>query len=94
LKRYIFKYLPESTETGFIQRPVARVFLKDTKTEEWHTFRVYIDSGADLSLFRRNDADLSGLTLNQGEYHPIRELGKYLFQPTFMPSKSGLPTPS
>jgi hypothetical protein len=29
-------------------------------TEDWHLFRAYIDSGADLSLFKRNDAELMG----------------------------------
>jgi len=70
LKRFIFKYLPESTESGIIQRSVARKMVKGT-IEDWHPFRTYIDSGADLSLFRRNDADLLGLNLTQGEYHPI-----------------------
>jgi hypothetical protein len=75
--------LPEATETGIIQRPVARIFVKSTKTEEWHPFRTYVDSGADLSLFRRNDADLLGLNINQGEYHPIIGVGRTLI-PTYI----------
>ncbi len=75
MKRFVFKYLPESTESGIIQRPVARIMVKGA-TEDWHLFRTYIDSGADLSLFRRNDADLLGLSLTQGEYHPIMGVGR------------------
>lgn len=47
-------------------------------TTEWHLFRAYIDSDADLSLFRRNDAELLGLNLTQGEYHPIMGVGRTL----------------
>jgi hypothetical protein len=80
LKRFVFKYLPESTESGIIHRPVARLMIKGA-TEDWHLFRAYIDSGADLSLFRRNDADLLGLKLTEGEYHPIMGVGR-----TFIPA--------
>lgn len=77
MNRYVFKYLPEPARTGIIQRPIARIFIKGAKNE-WHIFRVYIDSGADISLFRRNDAQLLGLSLIQGEYHPIMGVGKIL----------------
>ena len=44
---------------------------------------MYVDSGADLSLFRRNDAELLGLSLFQGEYRPIIGVGRTLI-PAFM----------
>jgi hypothetical protein len=77
LKRYAFKYTPEPTRTGIIDRPTARAFLQSTKGE-WYAFRVYIDSGADLSLFRKSDAKLLGLDLYEGEYHPLKGIGKTL----------------
>jgi len=77
LNRYIFKYTPEPTRTGIIHRPTARIFLQSTKNE-WYAFRVYIDSGADMSLFTKTDAKLLGLDLYKGEYRPIIGIGKTL----------------
>jgi hypothetical protein len=77
LNRYIFKYTPEPTKTGIIYRPTARILLQSTKNE-WYAFRVYIDSGADMSLFTRADAKLLGLDLYKGEYRPIIGVGRTL----------------
>jgi hypothetical protein len=77
LKQYVFKYLAEPTETGVIQRPVARIFIKNSD-DKWQRFRVYIDSGADMSLLTRNDAEFLGLSLSKGEYHPIIGVGRTL----------------
>jgi hypothetical protein len=77
LKRYIFKYTPEPTKTGIIHRPTARILLQSTKNE-WYAFRVYIDSGADMSLLTKTDAKLLGLDLYKGEYRPIIGVGKTL----------------
>ena len=77
MNRYIFKYTPEPTKTGIIHRPTARILLQSTKNE-WYAFRVYIDSGADMSLFTRTDAKLLGLDLYKGEYRPIIGVGKTL----------------
>jgi predicted aspartyl protease len=82
LKRYSFKYTPEPTKKGVINRPTARVFLQSTK-DEWYAFRVYVDSGADLSLFRKSDAKLIGLDLYKGEYHPVMGIAKTLI-PTYI----------
>lgn len=57
-------------------RPVARIFLN--AQNDWQPFRVYIDSGADISLFTRNDAEYLGLQLNQGGYYPIIGVGRLL----------------
>jgi len=77
LKRYIFKYFAEPTRSGVVMRPIAQIFLASTRNE-WQLFRVYIDSGADISLFTRNDAEYLGLNLNQGEYYPIIGVGRML----------------
>ncbi|MCW4047250.1 MAG: retroviral-like aspartic protease family protein [Candidatus Bathyarchaeota archaeon] len=77
MRRYIFKYTPEPTRTGIIHRPTARILLQSTKNE-WYAFRVYIDSGADISLFTKTDAKLLGLDLYKGEYRPIIGIGKTL----------------
>jgi hypothetical protein len=45
---------------------------------DWYTFRVYVDSGADLSLFRKSDAKILGLDLCAGDYHPMMGIGKTL----------------
>jgi hypothetical protein len=82
LKRYIFRYSPEPLGSGIINRPRATVFLC-SKTEEWHSSRVYVDCGADICLFRRNDAELLGLSLTQGEYRPIVGIGRTL-TPAYM----------
>ncbi len=77
MKRYIFKYIAEPARTGVIQRPIAQIFVRNI-TDEWQAFQVYIDSGADISLFTRNGAEFLGLSLNQGEYHPIIGVGRML----------------
>ena len=77
MRRYVFKYSPEPLGSGTINRPKATVFLC-SKNGAWQPSRVYIDSGADLSLFRRVDADLLGLNLVQGDYRPIVGVGRIL----------------
>lgn len=77
MKRYIFKYTPELTRRGIIHRPTARVYLQSNKSE-WFAFRVYIDSGADISLFTKGDSKILGLSLYEGEYRPIIGIGKVL----------------
>ena len=82
MKRYIFKYTPEQTKKGIIYRPTARVYLQ-SKKGEWFAFRVYVDSGADISLFTKSDAKLLELDFYQGEYRPIVGIGKILI-PAYM----------
>lgn len=77
MKKYIFKYTPEPTKTGTIHRPTARILLQSTK-DEWYAFRVYIDSGADISLFTKTDANLLQLNIYKGQYRPIIGIGKTL----------------
>lgn len=82
MKRYIFSYTPEQTKKGIIYRPTARVYLQ-SKKGEWFAFRVYVDSGADISLFTKSDAKLLELDFYQGEYRPIVGIGKILI-PAYM----------
>ena len=77
MKRYIFKYTPELTRRGIIYRPTARVYLQSKKSK-WFAFRVYIDSGADISLFTKGDSKILELNLYEGEYRPIIGIGKIL----------------
>lgn len=77
MKRYIFKYTPELTRRGIIYRPTARVYLQSKKSK-WFAFRVYIDSGADISLFTKGDSNILELNLYEGEYRPIIGIGKIL----------------
>jgi len=77
LIRNVFKYQPEPAGSRIINRPKITIFLCSTQNE-WRGFNVYVDSGADLSLFTRNDAEFLGLSLTQGEYHPIAGVGRVL----------------
>jgi hypothetical protein len=49
-----------------------------SKTNDWYSFKAYVDSGADMSLFTKTDTELLGLSLYQGEYRPIVGIGKLL----------------
>ena len=56
---------------------MALIFVKSAGNE-WQPFRLYIDSGADLSLFTRSDAEFLGINLTKGEYNPIVGVGRTL----------------
>lgn len=75
--RYVFRYVPESVGSRVIYRPKITVFLCSAQ-KEWRGFQAYVDSGADLSLFTKGDAESLGLSLTQGEYHPIAGVGRVL----------------
>ena len=77
MKRYVFGYTPESVGLETVNRPKVLVLLCSGK-KEWHAFRVYVDSGADLSLFTRDDAELLGLKLKEGKFKPIIGIGRTL----------------
>ncbi|MFQ6031779.1 MAG: hypothetical protein ACE5K2_02565 [Candidatus Zixiibacteriota bacterium] len=50
-----YKFREELSRKGeIVPRPVAEVFVKSSKGE-WHLFYPYVDSGADITLFRRSD---------------------------------------
>ena len=77
MTRYVFKYVPESAGSRIINRPKVTIFLYSIQ-KEWRGFQVYVDSGADMSLFTRSDAEFLGISLTQGEYHPIAGVGRVL----------------
>lgn len=82
MKRYAFKYATELTRRGAIHRPIAHVYLQ-SKGDGWFLFYPYVDSGADISLFTRSDAELLNLELREGEYRPIMGIGKVML-PTYI----------
>jgi hypothetical protein len=49
-----------------------------SKASDWYLFKAYVDSGSDISLFTKSDAELLGLSLYKGEYRPIVGIGKLL----------------
>jgi len=77
MRRYIFKYSPEPSKRGVVHRPIAHVLLQ-SKGGAWRLFYPYVDSGADISFFRKSDASLLQLSLYAGEYSPILGVGKIL----------------
>jgi Aspartyl protease len=82
LTRYLFKYAPESIGSEIINRPKITVSLCSI-SNEWHFFRAYVDSGADVSLFTRDDCELLGLKLKEGNYKAIIGVGRTLI-PAYM----------
>lgn len=82
MKRYAFKYVKELTKRGTIHRSIAHVHLQ-SKEGGWFLFYPYVDSGADVSLFTRSDADLLNLELREGEYRPIMGIGRVML-PTYI----------
>ena len=82
MTRYIFRYTPEPVGSQIINRPKITASLCST-IGEWHVFRAYVDRGADVSLFTRDDAELLGLKLKEGQYKPIIGIGRTLI-PTYM----------
>ena len=82
MKRYAFKYVAELTRRGIIHRPIAHVYLQ-SKGGEWFLFYPYVDSGADVSLFTRSDAELLNLELREGQYRPIMGIVKVML-PTYI----------
>jgi hypothetical protein len=66
MKKYTYKYRKEKTRTGeIVYRPVAHVYLRG-KDNNFYLFDIYIDSGADMSLFNRSDCSLLGYDLEEG----------------------------
>lgn len=79
---YLFSYVLEPTSAGAIYRPKIEILLQ-SKSNDWYLFKAYVDSGSDISLFTRTDAEILGLSLYQGEYRPIVGIGKLLI-PTYL----------
>jgi predicted aspartyl protease len=71
----VFKYREEESEiTGKILRPVASLEFK-SRDGEWIEIRVYIDSGADITLIPLSFGRLLGLELKKEDIKHLRGVG-------------------
>lgn len=73
--KFVFKYRRELAKGRAVYRPVVKISLKSTDGR-WYTFTAYIDSGADVSMLSKGDAELLGIY--KGEYWPLMGIGKTL----------------
>lgn len=75
IKKYIFDYDTEILETGKKKRfPVAIIHLQG-KDKRWYRFQPYLDTGADMSLLTRLDAEILGLKFKQSKEKLIGGVG-------------------
>jgi len=72
--KLVFKYRKERARTRVVYRPVAKLSLKSADGY-WYTFTAYVDSGADVSLFTRGDAELLGINIYEGEPWELTGIG-------------------
>jgi len=71
----VFKYREEESEiTGKILRPVASLEFK-SRDGEWIEIRMYIDSGADITLIPLSFGRLLGLELKKEDIKHLRGVG-------------------
>ena len=70
-----FRYREEESEiTGTILRPVAALQFK-SRSGEWIEIRMYIDSGADITLIPLSFGRLLGLELRKEDIKHLRGVG-------------------
>jgi len=70
-----FRYREEESEiTGKILRPVAVLEFK-SKNDDWIEIRMYIDSGADMTLIPLSFGRLLGLELRKEDIKHLRGVG-------------------
>ncbi|CAD6492940.1 MAG: hypothetical protein CHKLHMKO_00378 [Candidatus Argoarchaeum ethanivorans] len=70
-----FRYREEESEiTGTILRPVAALQFK-SRSSEWIEIRMYIDSGADITLIPLSFGRLLGLELKKEDIKHLRGVG-------------------
>ena len=72
-----FRYREEESEiTGKILRPVATLeFRSKSRSGEWIEIRMYIDSGADMTLIPLSFGRLLGLELRKEDIKHLRGVG-------------------
>jgi len=71
----VFRYREEESEiTGKILRPVASLEFK-SRDAEWIEIRMYIDSGADITLIPLSFGRLLGLELKKEDIKHLRGVG-------------------
>jgi hypothetical protein len=73
--KLIFKYRREETKRGVVYRPVVKVSLKSVDGH-WYTFTAYVDSGADVSILPKGDAELLGINIYEGELWRLTGIGR------------------
>ncbi len=66
--------LEGSDALGNVLRPVAEIAIKDVEGN-WKYISVYVDSGADISVFQRSFGELLGLNIEEGRYAKFGGVG-------------------
>ena len=75
MKEYCFPYRKEPSRVfGLIDRPVVDVYLK-TEEGDWFKVFLYVDSGADFTLFPKSVCKILGLKLKTGQRSCIGGVG-------------------
>ena len=75
--KFVFKYRKEETKKGVIYRPVVKVSLRSSDGH-WYMFTAYVDSGADVSILPKGDAELLGVNLYEGELWRLTGIGRVI----------------
>ena len=73
--KFTFKYRREEAKKRIIYRPIVKLSLKSTDGR-WYMFTAYVDSGADVSMLPKGDAELLGIRIYAGEYWPLTGIGR------------------
>lgn len=67
MRKYVFPYGFGVKEDRKVTRfPAVRITLIGEKAEREFSFLILVDSGAEISLFTKSDADLLGIDLREG----------------------------
>lgn len=75
IRKYIFEYDVEILSGG-VRRYFPSVSLSICGTKgQWFRFRPYLDSGADITLLTRSDAELLRVVLNKSEQTRLGGVG-------------------
>lgn len=77
MKKYIFPYgFKLSLERGKVSTfPAINISLFKKNSNEEFSFLVLVDSGAEVSLFTKSDAELLGFSLGEGKKIDIGSIG-------------------
>lgn len=75
IRKYIFDYDTEILESGQKKRFPVIVLHIQARNKKWYQFKPYLDTGADISLLTRLDAELLGLDIYKGQEELIGGVG-------------------
>lgn len=71
-----YRWHEELSESfGVIKRPVAELHIKD-KSNVWRAINMYVDSGADISIIRRDFGELFGHDVKKGRKIELKGIGE------------------